>query len=154
MTIAGITVDAAVLWLIAVAVLAVTEAFTLGLTSIWFAGGALLAAITAILGGSVAVQVIVFFVASAAMLAIMRPIVRKRFNNKIEKTNVDAIIGMEGVVEDTVTHINPGAVKVGGKVWTAVCDEDAEILPGTVVVVSDVRGVTLIVKKIEGGNKE
>lgn len=147
MTIAGVTVDASVLWLIAVAVLAIVEAFTLGLTSIWFAGGALLAAIAAMLGGSVAVQVVVFFIASAAMLALMRPIVRKKFNNKIEKTNVDAIIGMEGVVEDVVTHLNPGAVKVGGKMWTAICDDDAEILPGTVVIVKEVKGVTLIVEE-------
>lgn len=147
MTIAGVTVDASVLWLIAVAVLAIVEAFTLGLTSIWFAGGALFAAIAAMLGGSVAVQVVVFFIASAAMLALMRPIVRKKFNNKIEKTNVDAIIGMEGVVEDVVTHLNPGAVKVGGKMWTAICDDDAEILPGTVVIVKEVKGVTLIVEE-------
>lgn len=147
MTIAGITVEASVLWLIAVAVLAIVEAFTLGLTSIWFAGGALLAAIAAMLGGSVAVQVVVFFIASAAMLALMRPIVRKKFNNKIEKTNVDAIIGMEGMVEDVVTRLNPGAVKVGGKVWTAICDDDAEILPGTVVIVKEVKGVTLIVEE-------
>lgn len=147
MTIAGITIDASILWLIAVAVLAVVEAFTLGLTSIWFAGGALFAAITAMIGGSAAVQVVVFFVASAAMLAIMRPVVRKKFNNKIEKTNADAIIGMEGVVEDTVSRLNPGAVKVGGKVWTAICDDDAQLSSGTVIIVKELRGVTLIVEE-------
>ena len=88
MTIAGITIGAAVLWLVAAAVLAIIEALTQGLTSIWFAGGAVAAAVAAMVGGPLPVQVIVFLAVSVIMLAIMRPIVRNKFNNRVERTNV------------------------------------------------------------------
>ena len=60
MTIAGITIDYSIIWLAAVIILAVIEAATMGLTSIWFAGGAFAAAIAALLGGSLPIQIIVF----------------------------------------------------------------------------------------------
>lgn len=147
MTIAGITVGAAVLWLVAVAILAIIEALTMGLTSIWFAGGALAAAIAAMLGCSVTVQIIVFFAVSIAMLVLMRPVVKRKFNNRVEKTNINAIPGSEGVVEERVTHLAPGAVKVDGKMWSAVCGEGDEIEKGATVVIKDVKGVTLTVEE-------
>ena len=147
MTIAGITIGASVLWLIAAAVLAVIEALTLGLTSIWFAGGAVAAAIAAMIGFSVPVQIGVFLAVSIILLIAMRPVVKKRFNNRVEKTNINAITGAEGIVERRVTCLEPGAVKVDGKVWSAVCGEGEEIEKGSTVIVKDVKGVTLTVEK-------
>lgn len=147
MTIGGITVDYSILWLAAVIILAIIEAATMGLTSIWFAGGALAAAITALLGGTLPVQTIVFFAVSVMLLIIMRPLVKKRFNNRLEKTNIDALPGAEGIVEKRVSHLEPGEVKADGKIWSAVCEEGKKIDKGTVVVIKSVRGVTLTVEE-------
>ena len=113
MTIAGITIGAAVLWLVAAAVLAIIEALTQGLTSIWFAGGAVAAAVAAMVGGPLPVQVIVFLAVSVIMLAIMRPIVRNKFNNRVERTNVEALPGSEGIVEERVDSSGTGRGKGG-----------------------------------------
>ena len=85
MTIAGITIDYSIIWLAAVIILAVIEAATMGLTSIWFAGGAFAAAIAALLGGSLPIQIIVFFAVSVILLIVMKPIVKRKFNSRIEK---------------------------------------------------------------------
>ena len=147
MTIAGITIGAAVLWLVAAAVLAIIEALTQGLTSIWFAGGAVAASIAAMAGGALPVQVVVFLAVSAIMLAAMRPIVRKRFNNRVEKTNVEALPGSEGIVEERVTHLEPGAVRADGKIWSAVCAEGETIEKDAVVVIKSIKGVTPMVEE-------
>ena len=68
---------AVIWWLIAVIVFLVLEAATVALVSIWFAGGALLAMIAAALGAGTAVQLVVFFVSSCALLALMWPLARK-----------------------------------------------------------------------------
>ena len=68
MTIMGITPSAATIWLIFAAALAVVEALTLGLVCIWFAGGAVGAAIAAMLGAGTVVQIVVFLAASIILL--------------------------------------------------------------------------------------
>ncbi|HIU00145.1 MAG TPA: NfeD family protein, partial [Candidatus Copromorpha excrementavium] len=147
MTIAGITIDYSIIWLAAVIILAVIEAATMGLTSIWFAGGAFAAAIAALLGGSLPIQIIVFFAVSVILLIVMKPIVKRKFNSRIEKTNIDALIGSEGSVEKRISHLEPGVVKADGKLWSAVCDEGKKIDKGAVVVIKSVRGVTLTVEE-------
>ncbi|NLD19755.1 MAG: NfeD family protein [Clostridiales bacterium] len=148
MTVFGITLSAAVLWLTAAAVLAIIEAFTLGLTTIWFAGGAVGASIASLLGASVIVQVIVFLAISIILIVVTRPIVKKRLNNKTEKTNIDAIIGQEAIVEEDIFPHSNGQVRADGKVWTAASSKN-EIKKGVVVIIKDVRGVTLIVEEKE-----
>lgn len=147
MTIFGITVSAAILWIIAAAVLAIIEALTLGLVCIWFAGGAVGAAIAAMLGASPIVQVVVFLGVSIVLLALTRPIAGKRLNDKTEKTNVDALIGQTGIVEKKITQYKTGQVKADGKVWTAAC-ESGEIDKGTVVVIKSIKGVTITVEEV------
>lgn len=146
MTIFGITVSAAILWIIAAAIFAIIEALTLGLVCIWFAGGAVGAAIAAMLGASPIVQVVVFLGVSIVLLALTRPIARKRLNDKTEKTNVDALIGQTGIVEEKITQYKTGQVKADGKVWTAAC-ETGEIDEGTVVVIKSIKGVTITVEE-------
>lgn len=146
MTIFGITVSAAILWIIVAAIFAIIEALTLGLVCIWFAGGAVGAAIAAMLGASPIVQVVVFLGVSIVLLALTRPIARKRLNDKTEKTNVDALIGQTGIVEEKITQYKTGQVKADGKVWTAAC-ETGEIDEGTVVVIKSIKGVTITVEE-------
>jgi len=71
---------ATIFWLIAFVILLVIEIITLGLTTVWFALGAIAAFLAAYVGTSILVQIIVFLVVSIALLIVTRPIVMKHFN--------------------------------------------------------------------------
>lgn len=139
----------AVIWLIAVVVFVVAEAATLGLTSIWFACGSLLAMIAALLDVSIWGQLLVFILGSALLLASTRKWVSKLKLGRV-KTNADRIIGQQAVVIQTIDNqAAKGQVRVGGQVWTARSVEDEPILAGTQVEVVQITGVKVIVKKME-----
>lgn len=146
MTIFGITLSAAVVWLVIAGLLAIIEAFTLGLTTIWFAGGAVAASISAMFGAGTVVQVIVFLIVSIILLAVTRPVVKRKLNSRTQKTNADALIGQEGVVEEDILPHTSGQVRADGKMWTAACRDHA-IKKGTVVIIKSIRGVTLNVEE-------
>ena len=65
-------------WLIAIVVFIVAEAATVALVSVWFIGGAVCALIAAILGAGLGVQLAVFLVVPAALLAFACPAARKK----------------------------------------------------------------------------
>ena len=66
------------------------------------------------------------------------------------KTNIDAIIGRQGIVLKSIAKNVDGLVKVGNEQWRARAEDD--IKKGEEIVVPSVSGVTLIVKKTKGGN--
>ena len=139
----------AVIWLIAGVVFVVAEAATLGLTSIWFACGSLLAMVAALLDVSIWGQLLVFILGSALLLASTRKWVSKLKLGRV-KTNADRIIGQQAVVIQTIDNqAAKGQVRVGGQVWTARSVEDEPILAGTQVEVVQITGVKVIVKKME-----
>ena len=80
-------------WLVLFVILLLIEIVTLGLTTIWFAGGALAAFVCGWIGFGLTVQVIVFLVVSVVLLVLTRPIVVKHFNQDRQKTNVESLIG-------------------------------------------------------------
>lgn len=138
----------ATLWVIALVVFLVIEAITVGLTSIWFAAGALAAWICALLGAPVWLQVAVFIVVTAVALYFTRPLVKKYINGKVVPTNADANIGKECRVTETIDNIaGTGAVYVDGKTWTARSENDEVIPEGELVTALRIEGVKLIVSK-------
>ena len=136
-----------ILWLILLVVLALIEIATLGLTTIWFAVGALVATIVAALGGPLWLQIALFLIASILVLIFLRPIAVKFFNKDREKTNVESLIGMHAVVVGEIDNQSEqGQAKLNGLDWMArSMDEKITIPVGTVVTVLEVRGVKLIV---------
>ena len=136
-------------WIIAMVVVLVIEAVTVGIVSVWFAIGALFAMVTAMLGANLWVQITVFLVVSAIALYFTRPLVKKFVNNKVEPTNADMLIGKECRVVETIDNLSgTGAVYVDGKTWTART-VDEEIIPeGQLVKAERIEGVKLIVSKI------
>lgn len=138
-----------ILWLILLVVLALIEIATLGLTTIWFAVGALVATIVAALGGPLWLQIALFLIASILVLIFLRPIAVKFFNKDREKTNVESLIGMHAVVVSEIDNQSEqGQAKLNGLDWMArSVDEKITIPVGTVVTVLEVRGVKLIVEE-------
>lgn len=138
-------------WIIIFIVLLIIEIATLGLTTVWFAAGALAAFLAGILGAGLAVQIVLFLVVSIVLLVLTRPVALKYFNNKRQSTNVESMIGRQGVVLETIDTIkSQGLVEVDGETWSARTDEPEGVIPkDTVVSVEGVQGVKLIVKKKE-----
>jgi membrane protein implicated in regulation of membrane protease activity len=144
----GFEIQAAILWLLVVIGFVVAEGFTLGLTFIWFAGGALLSMLVSFFGFGLWLQIIAFIVVSAVMLIYTRPIAIKFFKIGATKTNVDSLIGKQGVVIKTLEPFTMGHVKVKGQIWSAKPSDDEIIAEGETVEVVEIDGVKLIVKKI------
>ena len=147
----------AVYWLIALIVFLVIEAATLGLATIWFAGGALVALIAAMCGAGLGIQVASFLVVSLVLLIFTRPFAVRFLSKDTLKTNVDRVIGMEGVVTEEISNLaGTGKVSLGGYIWTARTENEGGTIPvDAVVAVLRVEGVKLIVKvkEKEGGNE-
>ena len=139
----------AVYWLIASAVFLLIEILTLGLTSIWFAGGAVVAAIAALFGVPFLVQMLLFIVVTCLLFALARPVAKRYLNNRVQKTNTDALIGQTALVKETINNMeSKGYVQLNGQDWTARSAEAGEIIPaGCEVVVKEIQGVKLIVER-------
>ena len=140
-----------IFWLILFVVLLVIEILTLGLTTIWFAGGSLVAFILAYVGFGLPVQIIVFLLVSIGLLVLTRPILMKFFNQERQKTNAESLIGQKAVVLETIDTLHgTGRAEVNGMEWSAKTDDTDEVIePGEVVVIEGIQGVKLIVKKEE-----
>ena len=137
----------AVYWLIASAVFLLIEILTLGLTSIWFAGGAVIAAILAFIGGPLWLQVIIFIAVSCLLFVLTRPVAKRYLNGRVHKTNVDALIGKKGLVKETIHNVEEkGVVRINGLDWSARSVDGDEILEGAEVVIREIQGVKLIVE--------
>ena len=139
-------------WLVLMIVLLVAEIITVGLTSIWAAGGALVALILNIVNVPFIGQVIAFFVVTFLLLCFTRPFAMRFINTHREKTNYEGIIGKTIRISERVDNMSQtGMAVVNGQEWTVRAEKDEEILePGTIAKVLNISGVKLIVKREEG----
>ncbi|MDD3127021.1 MAG: NfeD family protein [Candidatus Izemoplasmatales bacterium] len=142
-----IGVTATIIWFAIVIFAGIIEASTMDLTSIWFAAGALVALIVSLFVPDLIVQVIVFVVISAALLLSLRPIFTRYLKKNDIKTNADRLIGKIAVCTKAITDGQRGEVKIDGKIWTSISNED--IVVGEKVEVLGIEGVKLVVKKVE-----
>ena len=153
----GITAYLPVYWLIALVVFLVIEAATLGLATIWFGGGARVGLVAAKCGAGIVIQIVLFLVVSLVLLFFTRPFAVRFLNKDTLKTNVDRVVGMEGVVTEEISNLaGTGKVSLGGNMWTARTENEGGTIPvDAVVTVLRVEGVKLIVKvkEKEGGNE-
>lgn len=143
--------DAGMFWLLLLIVLLAIELATMGLTTIWFAGGALLAFLAAMLGCSVMVQRVVFLICSFALLILTRPVAVHYMQRKHEKTNTDSLIGKTVIVNKTIDNLaQSGEIIISGVSWTARSKEETLIFEaGSKVRICAIEGVKLIVDKIQ-----
>lgn len=92
-------------WLGILAILLVIEAITVGLTTVWFAGGALIACIASWLGGGIVVQLLLFFGVSVVLLIFTRPLAVRYMNKGVEKTNAESLLGKRAVVIQQINNL-------------------------------------------------
>lgn len=141
-----------VFWLVLLVALIVIELLTMGLTTIWFAAGALVAALAAVFGGPLWLQIILFAIVALILVIYTRPVAIKHFNKDRVKTNVESLIGRQAIVISEIDNLQGiGQVNVGGQEWSARSSKDDVAFPvGDVLTVVAISGVKLIVERREG----
>lgn len=139
------------LWIGIIILTIVIEAATMGLTTIWFAGGAFVAMIAQMLNAGIYLQVVLFLGISLILLYFTRPVAVKYFNKGRVKTNLDSLIGKQAVVISAIHNLKEtGQVVVEGKEWTARSANASKTFEtGEVVRIQSIQGVKLIVEEVE-----
>ena len=116
--------------------------------SIWFAGGALAALVSASLGAKPWLQLVLFLAVSAVLLLALRPIAKKLTRGREYATNVDANIGRLAIVVEPIDNLRgTGRVMIGSVDWTARSDDGSVIPKGEKVRVLRVEGVKVCVAR-------
>jgi membrane protein implicated in regulation of membrane protease activity len=138
-------------WMVAMVIFLIVEgACPFHLVSIWFAIGALVSGIAAMLDAALWLQIALFLVVSCGLLVAMLPLVKKFVAPKIVKTNVEGVIGTRGYVTEAVDNIAAtGQVKLGGMYWTARSEDGSPIETGTLVQVERIEGVKVFVTAVK-----
>lgn len=145
---------ASVVWLVLLILFAVIEALTVGLVSVWFAAGALVALLSTYFTANIWAQITLFLLVSILTMAVLRPLARKYVLPKIVPTNADRVIGQEAVVTEGIDNLaGKGAVVVFGVAWTARSEDGSPIPEGTTVTVNRIEGVKLFVTPAQYGKE-
>lgn len=138
----------AYMWLIIIILLIIVELMTINLTTIWFVTSGLIALLLSFFVDNFLIQFAVFTIGGIVLLITTRPILKKFLEQNKELTNLDRVIGMEGIVTEDIKKNEVGEVKVDGKKWSAYADKTIKV--GTTVKVLKINGVKIKVEKVEG----
>lgn len=138
-----------IIWLVLLLLFAGAEAISVGLTSVWFAAGALCALTAALLGGALWVQITLFLAVSMLCMLAVRPLARRHLNSKVEPTNADRVIGQQAQVTEDIDNIHgKGAVVIRGVTWTARSEDGSPVPAGCLVKVLRIEGVKVFVERV------
>ncbi len=137
------------IWLVVFVACIAIEIITLGLATIWFAGGALVAAIGAAMGAPIWLQAVFFGAVSLVLLYFTRPVAVKYFNKDRVKTNAESLVGKQAIVISEIDNLQGiGQVSVNGQEWSArTVEEGVTLTEGSVVIVRAISGVKLMVEE-------
>lgn len=141
------TLSMPVVWLVLMVLFAVAEGITVGLTSIWFSVGALVALLVSLVCPNFWIQAGLFVLISLGSLLLVAPLARRHFRPKDHiLTNADSLIGKEGVVTERIDNLaGTGQVKIANQTWTARSASGATIPKNTTVTAVRIEGVRLFV---------
>ncbi len=137
-----------IIWFAIIIIAGVIEASTMDLSSIWFAAGAFVSFIIAIIRpDAFVVQLIAFILVSSLLLLEVRPALKGYLSKNDVKTNSDKLIGKLATCTRAFKAGDRGEVKIDGKFWTAVSNENIDL--NAKVEVLSIDGVKLVVRKSE-----
>lgn len=137
-----------IFWLILAIIFIVVELSTAAYISFWFIFGAVVTMFLSFAVSNIQVQIAVFLLVSLLLLLFIRPFALK-FAKPKAKSNIDALIDMEGIVTETIDNTaNRGRVQVIGQDWAAMTEDKSIIKPDKHIIVLGVKGNKLIVKEI------
>lgn len=144
-----------IFWLVAAIALAVVEALTSALVTIWFVFGAILAMLGAAFGLAYVWQVLLFVLGSLLLLILTRPFAKKMLRPHSHPTNADRIVGRVGVVLEEINPLqNSGQIKILGQIWSAQSKDGTVIGRDENVRVLEIQGVKALVEQIKSRGEE
>lgn len=135
------------IWLAMIITLALIEAATVNLVTVWYIASAFVAMILSLFIDNYFIEFLVFVVLGTILLFTTREYLVKLIDSKKQKTNLDRVIGMEAIVTEEIKKNHPGEVKVDGKRWTAISDKKIKI--DSTVKVLEIDGVKLKVEEVK-----
>lgn len=139
------------MWIIVGVILAIGEIASTSFVLLWFALGSLVGALVAFLGASPQVQLLSFGFASLVLVLFTRPLSRRFFKSQHTATNMEALVGTEALVTETIDNIEgTGLIKIYGQEWPARSVDNTLIEKGNMVIIKAVTGVRLLVQIKEG----
>ena len=138
------------MWLVVVVLLAIIEASTVNLVSIWFVISGLVALIVSLFTDLFYLQFGIFVVLGTLLLILTKPMIKKINANKETKLNLERIIEMEGIVTSEINKNVIGEVKVDGKLWSAI--SNTKIPVNAIIKAKEIDGVKLVVEKVKEEN--
>ncbi len=146
-----VVITPALIWIVLAVIFATIELATQGILTIWFAVGAVAAAIGSMFVSNVFIQFVIFLVVSIGLLYFTRPIAEKYLKLGKQKTNMDSIVGEKAFIMDTVAPFKTGQAKIRGQVWSFEgINSSDQFEIGEEVIVEKIEGVRLLVKKSGG----
>ena len=134
-----------IFWLVLIILLTVIEVCTTNLVTIWFVVSALVSLIVSFFTLNPVILSSIFVILGIILLITTKPILKKFFDSKNTDINLDRIIGKKAIVTENITKNSVGEVKVDGKRWSAISNEN--LVVGDAVRVLEINGVKLIVEK-------
>lgn len=138
-----------IFWLVIAGILFIVEICTVSFFAFWPGVGAVAAAISSLFTDNFVIQTAVFVLVSTIMILFMKPLAQKLFKTKDVKMNNKALIDKNGIVTQEIDNLNSkGQVKVSGELWSAISENDEVIEKGATILIKDVKGVKLVVKKV------
>jgi len=139
--------EAWIYWLIIMLILSFVEIITINLVTIWFVASAGIALLVSLVTESYYIQFLTFGICGLVIMVLTRPLLKKIMKKDNTKTNLDRVIGMQGICTEEISKNKIGEVKVDGKRWSAI--SPVKINVGDEVIITDIDGVKLKVKKGE-----
>ena len=145
-----------IVWFIVAAIAGTIEGVTTALVSVWFAVGAICAAIAAWAGISEVFQVLIFLLISAGLLLFTFPICKKfRLGIKKVPTNADRLIDKIGVItEDVDPVMGKGEVTVMGQKWSVNILNGENAKCGQEVIIRNISGAHLDAEIVKNDKEE
>lgn len=134
-------------WLLIILFLGTLEAITINLVSIWFVISALCSLILSFFWDNFTIQFAIFVLLGIILMLLTKKPLEQKLIKQKEKTNLDRIIGMKGIVSENIEEMKTGEVKVDGKSWSAISSVPIE--KGSIVKVLKIKGVKLEVERWE-----
>ena len=134
-----------IFWLVLVIVLTIIEVATVNLLTVWFIISGIITLIVAIFTDNIVVQSTIFVILGIILLITTRPIFKRLLHTKNEKTNLDRVIGMTGIVTEEIKRNHIGEVRVDGKKWSAISTKNISV--DEEVIIERIEGVKLVVRK-------
>lgn len=139
-------------WLVAAGAFTIGEIAVAGSFFLFpFAVGALVAALVAFAGGSVALEWVLFVAVSAAAVGVMRPLARRLDSRPQSRVGANRWVGTEGVVlrEIPAGAGSTGVIRIEREEWRAESFTGEPIPLGSTVLVSRVDGTRLVVVPLD-----